>query len=117
MDLLRAVIIGSEGTPYHDSLFFFDVFFPNGYPIEPPKYLKSFSFLGVQTTDLSHFIFRILKNLLWGISTAEHMIFWRHSCQAYVEGVQVGCFVKGGVQDVDKGGRKCSDKFKASLLG
>jgi hypothetical protein len=42
------------------------------------KYLKSFSFLGVQTTDLSHFVFRILKNLLWGISTAEHMIFWRH---------------------------------------
>jgi hypothetical protein len=42
------------------------------------KYLKSSSFLGVQATDLSHFIFRILKNLLGGISTAEHTIFWRH---------------------------------------
>jgi ubiquitin-conjugating enzyme E2 O len=34
-----------------------------------------------------------------------------------VEGVQVGCFVKGGVRDVDKGGRKSSSKFKADLLG
>jgi ubiquitin-protein ligase len=30
------VIIGAEGTPYHDGLFFFDVFFPSGYPNEPP---------------------------------------------------------------------------------
>ncbi|KAK9268306.1 hypothetical protein L1049_000053 [Liquidambar formosana] len=36
MDLLRAVIVGAEGTPYHDGLFFFDVFFPGGYPSEPP---------------------------------------------------------------------------------
>eukprot|EP00258_Populus_trichocarpa_P026903 XP_024442922.1 probable ubiquitin-conjugating enzyme E2 25 [Populus trichocarpa] len=36
MDLLRAVIIGAEGTPYHDGLFFFDVFFPAGYPKVPP---------------------------------------------------------------------------------
>ena len=34
-----------------------------------------------------------------------------------MEGVQVGCFVKGGVRDVDKGGRKSSSKFKADLLG
>jgi hypothetical protein len=34
-----------------------------------------------------------------------------------MEGVQVGCFVKGGVRDVAKGGRKSSDKFKADLLG
>ncbi|KAL7583279.1 hypothetical protein Lser_V15G45329 [Lactuca serriola] len=37
MDLLRAVIIGAEGTPYHDGLFFFDVFFPYKYPDVPPK--------------------------------------------------------------------------------
>ncbi|KAF7836724.1 putative ubiquitin-conjugating enzyme E2 25 isoform X2 [Senna tora] len=37
MDLLRAVIIGAEGTPYHDGLFFFDVFFPSGYPNVPPQ--------------------------------------------------------------------------------
>ncbi|XVF44268.1 hypothetical protein PTKIN_Ptkin02bG0106800 [Pterospermum kingtungense] len=36
MDLLRAVIIGPSGTPYHDGLFFFDCFFPPKYPNEPP---------------------------------------------------------------------------------
>ncbi|CAN0921733.1 Probable ubiquitin-conjugating enzyme E2 25 [Linum grandiflorum] len=37
MDLMRAVIVGADGTPYHDGLFFFDIFFPNGYPNVPPK--------------------------------------------------------------------------------
>lgn len=37
MDLLRAVIIGAAGTPYHDGLFFFDVYFPSNYPNVPPK--------------------------------------------------------------------------------
>ncbi|VVB00378.1 unnamed protein product [Arabis nemorensis] len=37
MDLLRAVIIGPEGTPYHDGLFFFDIQFPDTYPSKPPK--------------------------------------------------------------------------------
>lgn len=36
MDLLRAVIIGAEGTPYHDGLFVFDVCFPSTYPHTPP---------------------------------------------------------------------------------
>ncbi|KAJ6292541.1 hypothetical protein OIU78_024675 [Salix suchowensis] len=36
MDLLRAVIVGSNGTPYHDGLFFFDILLPPGYPHEPP---------------------------------------------------------------------------------
>ncbi|XP_016541764.2 uncharacterized protein LOC107842436 isoform X1 [Capsicum annuum] len=36
MDLLRAVIIGADGTPYHDGLFVFDVFFPSNYPNVPP---------------------------------------------------------------------------------
>ncbi|KAH7573410.1 hypothetical protein JRO89_XS03G0143900 [Xanthoceras sorbifolium] len=36
MDLLRAVIIGAEGTPYYDGLFSFDVFFPSGYLNVPP---------------------------------------------------------------------------------
>lgn len=36
MDLLRAVIIGAQGTPYHDGLFFFDIFFPDTYPSVPP---------------------------------------------------------------------------------
>jgi len=36
MDLMRAVIVGAQGTPYHDGLFFFDVYFPPEYPDEPP---------------------------------------------------------------------------------
>lgn len=36
MDLLRAVIIGPAGTPYHDGLFFFDILFPPEYPRVPP---------------------------------------------------------------------------------
>ncbi|CAI8584124.1 unnamed protein product [Vicia faba] len=37
IDLLRAVIIGAAGTPYHDGLFFFDIAFPEDYPNKPPK--------------------------------------------------------------------------------
>ncbi|XP_056866138.1 putative ubiquitin-conjugating enzyme E2 38 isoform X2 [Raphanus sativus] len=36
IDLMRAVIIGAEGTPYHDGLFFFDIYFPDTYPSVPP---------------------------------------------------------------------------------
>lgn len=36
MDLLRACLVGAAGTPYHDNLFFFDIFFPPDYPHEPP---------------------------------------------------------------------------------
>lgn len=37
IDLLRAVIIGAEGTPYHNGLFFFDIYLPSEYPKQPPK--------------------------------------------------------------------------------
>jgi hypothetical protein len=36
MDVMRAVIIGAKGTPYHDGLFFFDLYFPNKFPDVPP---------------------------------------------------------------------------------
>lgn len=36
MELMRAVIIGPQGTPYHDGLFFFDCIFPPNYPTVPP---------------------------------------------------------------------------------
>ncbi|XAR55509.1 Ubiquitin--protein ligase [Bertholletia excelsa] len=36
MDLLRAIIVGPAGTPYHDGLFLFDVLFPSTYPATPP---------------------------------------------------------------------------------
>lgn len=39
------------------------------------------------------------------------------ACKAYMEGAQVGCLAKGGVQDVDAGDRSCSQKFKHSLAG
>lgn len=35
--MLRAVIIGPAGTPYHDGLFFFDIVLPSDYPKRPPK--------------------------------------------------------------------------------
>ncbi|OVA16152.1 Ubiquitin-conjugating enzyme [Macleaya cordata] len=45
IDLLRAVIIGAAGTPYHDGLFFFDFQFPSDYPNKPPKvYYHSFGY-------------------------------------------------------------------------
>ncbi|CAI9776193.1 unnamed protein product [Fraxinus pennsylvanica] len=37
INLLRAVIIGAEGTPYHNGLFFFDICLPYDYPRQPPK--------------------------------------------------------------------------------
>ncbi|GAV59741.1 UQ_con domain-containing protein [Cephalotus follicularis] len=36
IDLLRAMIIGTPHTPYHDGLFFFDIAFPSDYPNQPP---------------------------------------------------------------------------------
>jgi ubiquitin-conjugating enzyme E2 O len=33
---MRAVIIGAEGTPYHDGLFFFDLYLPDDFPNVPP---------------------------------------------------------------------------------
>ena len=37
------------------------------------------------------------------------------SCKAYMEGFQVGCFLKGGVQNVNEGKGNCSTKFKTAL--
>ncbi|KAI3902177.1 hypothetical protein MKW92_011336 [Papaver armeniacum] len=43
VDLLRAVIIGPTGTPYHDGLFLFDIQVPSNYPASPPNvYYHSF---------------------------------------------------------------------------
>ncbi|XP_062103036.1 putative ubiquitin-conjugating enzyme E2 38 [Humulus lupulus] len=37
MELLRAVIVGPPGTPYHDGLFTFDCIFCESYPYKPPS--------------------------------------------------------------------------------
>ncbi|CAJ2659815.1 unnamed protein product [Trifolium pratense] len=198
MDLLRAVIIGAEGTPYHDGLFFFDVFFPSDYPYVPPKvhYQSRGLRLNPNLYDNGHVCLSLLntwsgsKNEKWtpGVSTmlqvlvsiqglilnakpyfnepgyastsgtqngeakslkynektfilsvrtmmytmrkppknfeelvAGHFYSRAHdilaSCKAYMGGVQVGRFLKGGVRDVDDDGGKNSDKFKADLFG
>ncbi|MCL7051922.1 hypothetical protein MKW94_010204 [Papaver nudicaule] len=45
VDLLRAVIIGPTGTPYHDGLFFFDIQVPSDYPASPPNvHYRSFGY-------------------------------------------------------------------------
>eukprot|EP00873_Tetraselmis_striata_P008784 jgi/Tetstr1/429048/TSEL_019013.t1 len=36
MGLFRAAILGAKGTPYHDNLFFFDIYLPPDYPNVPP---------------------------------------------------------------------------------
>ncbi|KAL0399390.1 UNVERIFIED_CONTAM: putative ubiquitin-conjugating enzyme E2 25 [Sesamum radiatum] len=89
MDLLRAVIVGAEGTPYHDGLFFFDVFFPSTYPNAPPAFV------------LGHF--------------CKHARDILVSCKAYMDGAQVGCIGNGGVQDVDEGDKSSSQNFRGSL--
>ncbi|WCJ32185.1 Ubiquitin-conjugating enzyme family protein [Euphorbia peplus] len=196
MDILRAVIIGAEGTPYHDGLFFFDVFFPSDYPNKPPNvhYHSGGLRLNPNLYNCGKVCLSLLgtwrgnKNENWQprVSTALQVLvsiqalilnqkpffnepgyaamdgtaqgeksslqynentfilslktmvysmkkppkhfedfvlghFHKYgrdilvSCKAYMEGVQVGCLVKGGVQDVDEGDRKCSDGFKNSL--
>ena len=34
---MKALITGPEGTPYSGGCFEFDLYFPGGYPDEPPK--------------------------------------------------------------------------------
>ncbi|KAK7272534.1 hypothetical protein RJT34_29190 [Clitoria ternatea] len=198
MDLLRAVIIGAEGTPYHDGLFFFDVFFPSAYPDVPPKvhYHSGGLRLNPNLYNCGKVCLSLLntwngsKNEKWvpGVSTILQVLVsiqglilntkpyfnepgYAHmsgstngemkslqynedtfilslrtmmymirkppksfegfvlghfcsrardilvACKAYMEGAQVGCLVKGGVQDVDEGDRSCSKRFKDTLSG
>ncbi|KAM1304217.1 hypothetical protein ACFX2F_021914 [Malus domestica] len=43
IDLLRAIIVGAAGIPYHDTLFLFNITFPSNYPTHPPHvYYHSF---------------------------------------------------------------------------
>ncbi|KAK8648429.1 hypothetical protein V6N13_129182 [Hibiscus sabdariffa] len=198
MDLLRAVIIGAEGTPYHDGLFFFDVFFPASYPKVPPHvyYHSGGLRLNPNLYCCGKVCLSLLntwsgnKNEKWipGMSTMLQVLVsiqalilnqdpyfnepgWAHhrgtqqgallsrqynedtfilslktmvysmrrppkhfedfvvghfyqraqdilvACKAYMDGAQVGCLAKGGVQDVDEGDKSCSRKFKDSLAG
>ena len=37
MDIMRAMIIGPQGAPYENGVFFFDIHMPQSYPQVPPK--------------------------------------------------------------------------------
>ncbi|KAL5572963.1 hypothetical protein UlMin_022560, partial [Ulmus minor] len=196
MELMRAVIVGAEGTPYHDGLFFFDVFFPCGYPNAPPhvyyhsgglrlnpnlykcgkvclsllntwhgqnneKWIpgtstmlqvlvsiqglilntkpyfnepgyapKSGSAAGeLSSQKYNEDIFILsLKTMMYTMRRPPkhfedfvlgHFINRAHdilvACKAYMDGAQVGCLVKGGVQDLDAGDKSCSKNFRDSL--
>ncbi|KAD2393922.1 hypothetical protein R6Q59_012950 [Mikania micrantha] len=193
MDLLRAVIIGAEGTPYHDGLYFFDVCFPSNYPSSPPlvhyhsggvrinpnlydcgkvclsllntwtggheeRWLPNTSTMLQVLVSIQGLILNMkpyfnepgyahssgssegekcsvkynedtlilsLKTMVYTMRNPpkhfEDLVighFQHHArdilmaCKAYTEGVQVGCLVKGGVQDVDEGSNSCSPNFR-----
>ncbi|GFP79685.1 putative ubiquitin-conjugating enzyme e2 38 [Phtheirospermum japonicum] len=199
MDLLRAVIVGAEGTPYHDGLFFFDICFPASYPNSPPKvYYHSgglrinpnlyqcgrvclsllntwngqsknekwvpkvstmlqvlvsiqglilnvkpyFNEPGYESTSGTksgeesslryneNTFIHSLQTMVYSMNRPpkyfEALVVGHYcklardillSCKAYLEGVQVGCLVRGGVQDVDEGDQRCSENFKHRLAG
>ncbi|KAF8409269.1 hypothetical protein HHK36_005343 [Tetracentron sinense] len=196
MDLLRAVIVGAAGTPYHDGLFFFDVFFPSDYPSVPPQVYyysgglrlnpnlyecgkvclsllntwsgnknekwipKSSTMLQVLVSiqglilnakpffnepgyermngepegdrrsrkyNESTFILS-LRTMLYTLRrppkhfedfVAGHFRKYAHdilgACKAYMEGTQVGCLVKGGVQGIDEGDKSSKKSFKDAI--
>ncbi|CBI20306.3 unnamed protein product, partial [Vitis vinifera] len=196
IDLLRAVIVGAEGTPYHDGLFFFDVFFPVDYPNAPPlvhyrsgglrlnpnlydngkvclsllntwsgdqneKWIPGLSTMLQVLVSIQGLILNAkpffnepgfacmsgsasgekrslqynentfilsLKTMLYSMKKPPRHFedfvlghFCKHAhdilvaCKAYMDGAQVGCLVKGGVQDVDEGDKSCSKRFKDNL--
>nr|CAB3463473.1 unnamed protein product [Digitaria exilis] len=85
MDLLRAVMIGPQGTPYHDGLFFFDAQFPASYPAGPPKsYGIFFVFLNS--------LFQHFEDLVAG-HFRERGPAILAACKYYMEGHEVGCKV------------------------
>lgn len=71
MDLLRAVIVGAAGTPYHDGLFFFDVYFPSNYPNVPPV-----SFFIGKHTSLSIICYRFGNTYSILLFTVSTLPFW-----------------------------------------
>ncbi|KHM98935.1 Putative ubiquitin-conjugating enzyme E2 25 [Glycine soja] len=111
IDLLRAVIIAAEGTPYHDGLFFFDVYFPSG----SLRYNEDSFILSLRT--MMYIMKRPPKNfedfVVGHFCRRAHDIL--ETCKAYIDGAQVGCVVKGGAQDVDQGDNSSSIQFRTSL--
>ncbi|CAI9107246.1 OLC1v1006563C1 [Oldenlandia corymbosa var. corymbosa] len=193
MDLLRAAIIGAEGTPYHDGLFFFDVSFPSNYPSVPPLvyyYSRSYRinpnlynngtvclsllntwygrgkelwipkestilqvlvsiqglilnskpffnepgvsylpFMGKLSKEYNENTFMFsLKTMVCSIKNPpkhfEELVAGHFSrrardilvaCKSYIDGAQVGCLVKGSVQDPKQSNKRCSEYFRKHL--
>ncbi|XP_073151284.1 probable ubiquitin-conjugating enzyme E2 24 isoform X2 [Henckelia pumila] len=71
MNLLRALIIGTSGTPYHDGLFFFDFYLPPQYPNEPP--ILYYHSGGLRTNPNLYETGKVCLSLLntWGGSDSE----------------------------------------------
>ncbi|KAF3779020.1 putative ubiquitin-conjugating enzyme E2 24 [Nymphaea thermarum] len=89
-DILRAAISGASGTPYHDGLFFFDIFLPPDFPSQPPNF---------EALVEEHFDRRARSILL--------------ACRAYMGGAQVGCISGDG--KILSGGGSSSAGFKIML--
>lgn len=93
MDLLRAVIVGPSGTPYHDGLFFFDFRFPTDYPNSPPVricFLQWVSFLSSLLWD-----FAIVISSLFALQFCAETSFYGQaakrpniSCEIYYKGTE-----------------------------
>uniref|UniRef100_A0A166F0P2 UBC core domain-containing protein n=1 Tax=Daucus carota subsp. sativus TaxID=79200 RepID=A0A166F0P2_DAUCS len=91
IDLIRAAIVGAPGTPYHDNLFFFDIYLPAEYPHEPPHF---------EELVKEHFTRR-----------CNYIV---EACNAYMKGVPVGSI--SGHKIVDKEiGKGSSTGFKIML--
>ncbi|KAJ8431992.1 hypothetical protein Cgig2_005921 [Carnegiea gigantea] len=103
MDLLRAVIIGPAGTPYHDGLFVFDAVFPPSYPSDPPKMMYTLRNPPQHFEDLVAGHFRIHA---YDILTA---------CKAYTEGAEVGCSIKKWLEEGENAGRPGSTNFRQEV--
>ncbi|GJT10696.1 ubiquitin-conjugating enzyme/RWD-like protein [Tanacetum coccineum] len=154
MELLSAVIVGPKGTPYHDGLYFFDVFIPRSYPESPPLLWYHSGGLGInpnllhcggveltlpkingQGIEVDKMWVPGSSNMLKLLVSVKDQFFNPNplrnenfedfvvghfrsrvrdilvACQAYMEGMQVGCF---GVQDEEEGNNKvpCTIEFK-----
>ncbi|XP_021754876.1 probable ubiquitin-conjugating enzyme E2 26 [Chenopodium quinoa] len=198
MDLLRAVIVGADGTPYHDGLFFFDVNFSATYPNKPPHvnyhahglrmnpnlyncgkvclsllgtwsgsrdenwrpnksnmlqvlvsiqglilneepyynepgyaHSKSTSYGIKSSKNYSENVFLLsLKTMLYTLRNPpkyfEDLVYGHFyqrahdilaACRAYLDGVEVGSFVKGKTQTTQGKKKTCSQSIKMSLPG
>ncbi|KAJ4896720.1 putative ubiquitin-conjugating enzyme E2 26 [Raphanus sativus] len=105
IDLMRAVIIGAEGTPYHDGLFFFDIYFPDTYPSVPPWTPLGQPFSKGYSENVFILSLRTMVNSMrrppkhFEEFVRSHFFERAHdivkAANAYIDGAPVGSIVKG----------------------